>query len=85
MNHIQMQEDSNFAACYNAASMNNINPKEADNCDNGSLCCPNCPWKSNKCLKCGETMDHFQRDGDMLAPEADWYVCPECGYQTDPE
>ncbi len=37
------------------------------------------------CPECGETMDHFQRDGDMLAPEADWYVCPECGHQTDPE
>lgn len=37
------------------------------------------------CPECGSKMDSCHREGDMLAPEADWYVCPECGYETDPE
>ena len=38
-----------------------------------------------ECPNCHDIMNHYQRDGDMLAPDADWFVCPNCGYETDPE
>ena len=37
------------------------------------------------CPDCGGAMSPLHRDGDMLAPEADWWECQDCGYETDPE
>ena len=39
-----------------------------------------------KCPECG-SQDYIQidREGDMLAPEATYFVCNDCGYASDPE
>lgn len=38
------------------------------------------------CPECGSE-DYIQIDseGDMLAPEATYFVCNDCGYASDPE
>lgn len=39
-----------------------------------------------KCPECG-SQDYIQidREGDMLAPEATYFVCNDCGHASDPE
>ena len=38
---IQENED----ACYGTAVENGFSVDQADNCDDGDVGCPNCPWK----------------------------------------
>lgn len=42
--------------------------------------------KLAKCPQCG-SFDYIQidREGDMLAPEATYFVCNDCGHESDPE
>ena len=39
-----------------------------------------------KCPECGSP-DYIRidREGDMLAPEATYFVCNDCGHESDPE
>ena len=34
---------------------------------------------------CEGIMNPRHHEGDLEAPEADWWVCPECGHETEPE
>lgn len=38
-------EDSGWEACFSTAIRNGHTEEEADNCDDGSVACPDCPWK----------------------------------------
>lgn len=35
------------------------------------------------CPECGSTLFQRSRDGDMLAPDATWYECDDCNFQTE--
>lgn len=37
------------------------------------------------CPECGSTLFQRSRDSDMLEPDATWYECDDCHYQTEPE
>lgn len=46
--HIASQEDSAWEACYTTAERNGHTKDEADNCDDGSVGCPDCPFLEAK-------------------------------------
>jgi hypothetical protein len=46
--HIEHWEDAQWERCYEAARLAGHSSEEADNCDDGSLNCPDCPWKEVK-------------------------------------
>ena len=43
-NHIQQEEDSNMEACSACAQYNGHSVEEAENCNDGSVGCPECPF-----------------------------------------
>ena len=43
--YIADQEDNAVASCYDCAIRNGHTREEADNCDDGSVSCPDCPFK----------------------------------------
>jgi len=40
----EQMEANAFNACYNTAIKNGHTKEEADNCDDGSVNCPDCPF-----------------------------------------
>lgn len=42
--YFQDQEASNMGACYHAAAKHGVED-QAEDCDNGNLSCPECPWR----------------------------------------
>jgi len=46
--HVEDQENRNFLACFDTAKKNGHTNKEAENCDDGSVGCPDCPFGSIK-------------------------------------
>ena len=48
--YIEGLEDNNEQACIETAMKNGHTKEEADNCDDGSVACPDCPFKEvEKC------------------------------------
>ena len=43
--HIAAQEAAEMGACFEAAEKHGIDPREAEDCDEGNKGCPTCPWK----------------------------------------
>ena len=43
--YIAEVEDNNDRTCWECAERNGHTKQEADDCDNGSVGCPNCPFK----------------------------------------
>lgn len=37
------------------------------------------------CPECGSTLFQRNSDSDMLEPDATWYACTDCCFQTEPE
>lgn len=44
----QEQEDANWRACHEAASQVGYTVKEVEECDDGNLMCPGCPWRKEE-------------------------------------
>lgn len=40
------QERAAEDACKSAASAAGFDANKSDDCDDGALCCPTCPWKA---------------------------------------
>lgn len=45
INYIRIVEDANTHACWETAKRNGHGADEADNCDAGSVGCPDCPFR----------------------------------------
>lgn len=60
--HIQDEEDSNFEACFEAALRAGHSSLVACFCENGSLHCPLCPFKSKQEIQ-NETIRSTQNAG----------------------
>jgi len=43
--HFDAQEAAAENACYTAAAKNGTDRDNAELCDDGDCCCPECPWK----------------------------------------
>jgi hypothetical protein len=39
------EESANEAACFGTAQEAGFSIEQAENCDDGDVGCPNCPWK----------------------------------------
>ena len=46
--YVSRLEDANEMACIETAIKNGHTREEADNCDDGSVGCPDCPWKGER-------------------------------------
>jgi len=46
--HIEGIEDMNTISCQSCALRNGHTIEEADNCDDGSVNCPDCPFETRK-------------------------------------
>ena len=46
--HCRVEEMASEGACHECALKNGHTVSEADNCDDGSMGCPDCPWKPSK-------------------------------------
>lgn len=42
---IREQEAAYYGACFEAAEKTGLSIEQAEECDEGSLGCPDCPWK----------------------------------------
>jgi len=46
------QEAIEYAKCFDEAAKHGIAANQAEECDNGSLGCANCPWKEQFIFNC---------------------------------
>jgi hypothetical protein len=43
---MRMEESANEGACYAAAELEGIPPEDADECEDGTFSCAQCPWRA---------------------------------------
>jgi hypothetical protein len=54
-----MIDEENWGACFNAARAAGYSMAQAEECDDGSLGCPACPWAATEgelCAICGNPL-----------------------------